>query len=116
MSETAASKVKTQLFIGGEWRAPDSGAYFENVSPITGQVVGRIARSNAADVEAALDAAGDETGFVVFAGCSAGAGAMLVCSPPIIMAAAPPTTTRAPRGARIIQVFTGFLLDRAVRA
>ncbi|WP_283843631.1 hypothetical protein [Brevundimonas albigilva] len=41
---------------------------------------------------------------------------MLVCSPPIIIAAAPPMTTTAPNGARIIQVFTGFLLDRAVRA
>ena len=53
----APFKEKYDNFIGGEWRAPDSGAYFENVSPITGQVVGRIARSNAADVEAALDAA-----------------------------------------------------------
>jgi aldehyde dehydrogenase len=53
----APFKEKYDNFIGGDWRAPDSGAYFENVSPITGQVVGRIARSNAADVEAALDAA-----------------------------------------------------------
>jgi aldehyde dehydrogenase len=44
-------------FIGGEWRAPKSGKYFENVSPITGQPVCEIARSDASDIEAALDAA-----------------------------------------------------------
>jgi len=44
-------------YIGGEWRAPKSGRYFDNISPITGQPVCEIARSDAADVEAALDAA-----------------------------------------------------------
>jgi aldehyde dehydrogenase len=44
-------------FIGGEWRAPKSGRYFENTSPITGLPVCEIARSDAADIEAALDAA-----------------------------------------------------------
>ena len=44
-------------FIGGEWRAPKSGRYFENISPITGLPVSEIARSDAADIEAALDAA-----------------------------------------------------------
>ncbi len=44
-------------FIGGEWRAPIAGKYFDNVSPITGQPVCEIARSDASDVEAALDAA-----------------------------------------------------------
>ncbi|KAF0228141.1 MAG: aldehyde dehydrogenase [Beijerinckiaceae bacterium] len=44
-------------FIGGEWRAPKSGRYFENISPITGLPVCEIARSDAADIEAALDAA-----------------------------------------------------------
>ncbi|MEO6806264.1 MAG: aldehyde dehydrogenase [Edaphobacter sp.] len=44
-------------FIGGEWAAPLSGQYFENVTPITGQVICEIARSNAADVDRALDAA-----------------------------------------------------------
>ena len=53
----APFKEKYDNFIGGDWRAPASGAYFENVSPINGQVVGRIARSTADDVEAALDAA-----------------------------------------------------------
>jgi len=44
-------------FIDGGWRAPISGRYFDNISPITGGVVGQIARSQAEDVEAALDAA-----------------------------------------------------------
>jgi aldehyde dehydrogenase len=44
-------------FIGGRFVAPRSGRYFQNVSPVTGQVVGEIARSDAADIELALDAA-----------------------------------------------------------
>jgi aldehyde dehydrogenase len=44
-------------FIGGQWVAPRSGKYFDNVSPVTGKVVCKIARSEGADVEAALDAA-----------------------------------------------------------
>src|SRR6201993_3866137 len=44
-------------FIGGKWVAPRAGKYFDNVSPVTGQVVCKIARSEAEDIEAALDAA-----------------------------------------------------------
>jgi aldehyde dehydrogenase len=44
-------------FIGGKWVAPKSGKYFDNMSPVTGQVVCKIARSDAQDIEAALDAA-----------------------------------------------------------
>jgi aldehyde dehydrogenase len=44
-------------FIGGKWVAPQSGKYFDNVSPVTGKAVCKIARSDAADIEAALDAA-----------------------------------------------------------
>ncbi|MDR3467919.1 MAG: aldehyde dehydrogenase family protein [Xanthobacteraceae bacterium] len=44
-------------YIGGEWRAPSSGKYFDNISPITGRAVCAIARSDASDIEAALDAA-----------------------------------------------------------
>lgn len=44
-------------FIGGKWVAPKAGRYFDNVTPITGQNIGQIARSDASDVEAALDAA-----------------------------------------------------------
>ncbi|MDP8252049.1 aldehyde dehydrogenase [Pseudochrobactrum saccharolyticum] len=44
-------------FIGGKWVEPKSGRYFENISPVSGQVLCEIARSDAADVELALDAA-----------------------------------------------------------
>ncbi|MBB5986764.1 aldehyde dehydrogenase [Sphingobium lignivorans] len=44
-------------FIGGQWVAPKAGRYFENVSPVTGNPVGEIARSQAEDIAAALDAA-----------------------------------------------------------
>ncbi|MEO5877130.1 MAG: aldehyde dehydrogenase [Streptosporangiaceae bacterium] len=44
-------------FIGGEWVAPVEGRYFDNPSPITGQTFTRVARSSAADIGLALDAA-----------------------------------------------------------
>src|SRR5271167_96299 len=44
-------------FIGGEWVAPVAGRYFENLTPVTGQPFCEVARSDAADVEKALDAA-----------------------------------------------------------
>src|SRR5271167_2094275 len=44
-------------FIGGKWAEPRSGKYFENRSPVNGQLLCEIARSNEQDVEAALDAA-----------------------------------------------------------
>ncbi|HWL27663.1 MAG TPA: aldehyde dehydrogenase family protein [Burkholderiaceae bacterium] len=44
-------------YIGGEWVPPVSGHYFDNVSPITGEVFCEVPRSDAADVELALDAA-----------------------------------------------------------
>lgn len=50
-------KPRYENFIGGEWVAPVEGRYFENVSPVTGEVFCEVARSSAADVEKALDAA-----------------------------------------------------------
>lgn len=44
-------------FIGGQWVEPKSGRYFENISPVNGQVLCEVARSEAADIELALDAA-----------------------------------------------------------
>jgi aldehyde dehydrogenase len=44
-------------YIGGQWVAPKSGKYFENVTPITGKAFCEIPRSDAADIDAALDAA-----------------------------------------------------------
>ncbi len=44
-------------FINGAWAEAKSGRVFDNVSPITGQKICEIARSDKDDVEAALDAA-----------------------------------------------------------
>jgi aldehyde dehydrogenase len=44
-------------FINGEWKDAKSGRVFDNISPVTGQKVCEIARSDKDDVEAALDAA-----------------------------------------------------------
>ncbi len=59
--ETLSSRVvlrpRYENFIGGQWVAPVDGGYFDNISPITGKPVCQIARSQAADIELALDAA-----------------------------------------------------------
>ena len=44
-------------FINGEWAAPAAGRYFENRTPVTGEVFCEVARSDEADIEKALDAA-----------------------------------------------------------
>lgn len=44
-------------YINGEFVEPKSGEYFANPSPITGETLCYVARSNSADIEAALDAA-----------------------------------------------------------
>ncbi len=56
---TAKSPFKATYgnFIGGKWVPAQSGKTFDNTSPITGEVICKVARSEAADVEAALDAA-----------------------------------------------------------
>lgn len=50
-------KARYENFIGGQWVAPVKGQYFENLSPVTGQPFCEIPRSDAADIELALDAA-----------------------------------------------------------
>jgi aldehyde dehydrogenase len=52
-----AIRARYDNFIGGQWVAPVEGRYFDNLSPVTGQKVCEIARSQAADIELALDAA-----------------------------------------------------------
>ena len=44
-------------YIGGKWIPPVKGRYFENISPVTGEVFCEVARSTAEDIELALDAA-----------------------------------------------------------
>ena len=50
-------KERYDNFIGGKFVAPLGGRYFDNTSPITGQKICEIARSQKEDVELALDAA-----------------------------------------------------------
>jgi aldehyde dehydrogenase len=50
-------RARYENFIGGKWVAPVKGGYFDNVSPTTGQVICQIPRSQAEDVERAIDAA-----------------------------------------------------------
>ncbi len=50
-------KAQYENFIGGQWVAPVKGEYFENLSPVDGQVFTRVPRSSAEDIELALDAA-----------------------------------------------------------
>ena len=44
-------------FIGGEWVAPLDGEYFVNASPVDGSVIAEVARSNARDIDLAVEAA-----------------------------------------------------------
>jgi aldehyde dehydrogenase len=50
-------KSRYANFIGGNWVAPVKGQYFDNLSPVNGEVFCQIPRSSAEDIELALDAA-----------------------------------------------------------
>ena len=55
--ENPYSQSRYGNFINGEFVAPHSGEYFDNVTPVSGQPFCQIARSNEQDIESALDAA-----------------------------------------------------------
>ena len=57
LNSRVALRPRYENFIGGKWVAPVDGGYFQNISPVTGKPVCEIARSQAADIEMALDAA-----------------------------------------------------------
>ena len=50
-------KKRYDNYINGEWAAPAMGQYFDNITPVTGEVFCQVARGTAADVDKALDAA-----------------------------------------------------------
>ena len=56
-SKQPKCKGRYDNFIGGQWVAPAGGRYFQNPSPVNGQILCEVPRSDAADVERALDAA-----------------------------------------------------------
>ncbi|MCT1366546.1 acetaldehyde dehydrogenase ExaC [Kocuria sp. HSID16901] len=53
----AEFRGRYENFIGGQWVPPVRGQYFENKTPVTGEVFTEVPRSTAEDVELALDAA-----------------------------------------------------------
>lgn len=53
----APFKARYGNFIGGNWVEPLDGRYFDNHSPVDGRLLCQVARSQAVDVERALDAA-----------------------------------------------------------
>ncbi|WP_298372051.1 aldehyde dehydrogenase [Azospirillum sp.] len=57
LQKQIALRPRYDNFIGGQWVAPVDGQYFTNLTPITGKALCEIARSQAADIELALDAA-----------------------------------------------------------
>lgn len=50
-------REKYDNYIGGQWVPPAKGEYFDNITPVTGQVFTKVARSTEEDIEKALDAA-----------------------------------------------------------
>ena len=57
ISKQVLIRASYDNFIGGKFVAPVEGRYFDNPSPVTGAKLCQIARSTAADIELALDAA-----------------------------------------------------------
>ena len=54
---TAGIKARYENFIGGDWVAPTTGEYRDNLTPATGEAFTQVAYSGAPDIELALDAA-----------------------------------------------------------
>ncbi|MDQ6776077.1 MAG: aldehyde dehydrogenase family protein, partial [Actinomycetota bacterium] len=52
-----ALQERYENFIGGEWIAPTTGEYRDNLTPATGEPFCEVAHSGAQDIELALDAA-----------------------------------------------------------
>ena len=57
LSDQVSFRPRYGNYIGGKWVEPASGQYFENVTPVTGKTFCEIPRSNAQDIDRALDAA-----------------------------------------------------------
>lgn len=54
---TVSFKSRYGNYIGGAFVPPVNGQYFTNPSPVNGQPIAEFPRSDAADIEKALDAA-----------------------------------------------------------
>src|ERR1700752_192250 len=49
---------KFHHFIGGQWLAPAAGEYFDTLDPSNGEKLASVAQGSAADIDAAVRAAG----------------------------------------------------------
>ena len=59
MTADVLSKVPTDLFIGGTWRAASEGGRFDVLDPATGDVIAQVADGSVDDGLAAVDAASE---------------------------------------------------------
>jgi succinate-semialdehyde dehydrogenase / glutarate-semialdehyde dehydrogenase len=59
MTTDMLSKVPTDLFIGGTWRAASEGGRFDVLDPATGDVIAQVADGSVADGLAAVNAAAE---------------------------------------------------------
>ncbi|HAD08884.1 MAG TPA: aldehyde dehydrogenase, partial [Porticoccaceae bacterium] len=50
-------KEQYENYIGGKWVAPADGKYFEDTSPIDGQLIARVPQSTSKDIDMAVTAA-----------------------------------------------------------
>ncbi|MEE9345458.1 MAG: aldehyde dehydrogenase family protein [Methylococcales bacterium] len=50
-------KAQYENFINGQWTPPVDGEYFDDISPVDGQVMARVARSSGKDIDKAVAAA-----------------------------------------------------------
>jgi aldehyde dehydrogenase len=57
LSDQVSFRPRYGNYIGGKWVEPVGGQFFENVTPVTGKTFCEIPRSNAQDIDLALDAA-----------------------------------------------------------
>ena len=57
LSGTVSFRKRYGNYIGGAWVEPVNGQYFENITPITGKPFCEVPRSDAKDIEKALDSA-----------------------------------------------------------
>jgi len=57
IKNTSPFKTRYDNYIGGQWVPPSAGRYFENPSPVNGELLCEVPRSDAADIDLAVEAA-----------------------------------------------------------
>src|SRR5436853_4812641 len=62
MYENLLANVRTDLWIGGQWRKASDGGRFDVIDPATENTIASVASATVEDAKAAVDAAGDAFG------------------------------------------------------